>query len=334
MSPYKPVMDVTLLAALLLFAAPAVAQGPTLGQPISQADHVTWDLTIKPDSRGLAPSSDTSAQGEVLLAADCDICQEDHGEGGIAEAVVAENPPSLSGSGLTKSIGNSWPASTTLFDFIGGAIHYNSPIGDYLVSALVTLLVVVDPVGLAPTFLAVTEGLPPSARLQTAARACVIAAAVLAGTALIGDWLLRELAITLPAFRIAGGLMLFAVASEMTFGVRIQRQSKLAEEAIEEHVRHVAAFPLAIPLMAGPGAITATLLLAGQTRGNPLLLAGLLAMSMIVIAACLGAFLIAGRIERLLGITGNIVLSRLQGVLLAALAVQFVIDGVRMVLRQ
>jgi hypothetical protein len=83
MSPYKPVMDVTLLAALLLFAAPAVAQGPTLGQPISQADHVTWDLTIKPDSRGLAPSSDTSAQGEVLLAADCDICQDDHGEGGI-----------------------------------------------------------------------------------------------------------------------------------------------------------------------------------------------------------------------------------------------------------
>ena len=203
---------------------------------------------------------------------------------------------------------------------------------DYLVSALVTLFVVVDPVGLTPTFLAVTDGLPAAARMQIAGRACVIAAAVLAGTALIGDWLLRELSITLPAFRIAGGLMLFAVASEMVFGVRMERESKLAEQAIEEHVRHVAAFPLAIPLMAGPGAITATLLLAGRSRGQWLELAGLIGIIAIVIAACFGAFLIAGRIERLLGITGNVVLSRLLGVLLAALAVQFVIDGVRVVL--
>jgi multiple antibiotic resistance protein len=204
--------------------------------------------------------------------------------------------------------------------------------GDYLISALVTLVVVVDPVGTAPTFLAVTEGLPVAARTQTAVRACVIAAAVLAGTALVGDWLLHELGITLPAFRIAGGLMLFAVASEMVFGVRNERQSKLAEEAIEEHVRHVAAFPLAIPLMAGPGAITATLLLAGQARGQWLWLAGLIGIVAVVIAACFGAFLIASRIERLLGVTGNVVLSRLLGVLLAALAVQFVIDGVRAIL--
>jgi multiple antibiotic resistance protein len=204
--------------------------------------------------------------------------------------------------------------------------------GDYLISALVTLVVVVDPVGTAPTFLAVTEGLPVAARTQTAVRACVIAAAVLAGTALVGDWLLHELGITLPAFRIAGGLMLFAVASEMVFGVRNERQSKLAEEAIEEHVRHVAAFPLAIPLMAGPGAITATLLLAGQARGQWLWLAGLIGIVAVVIAACFGAFLVASRIERLLGVTGNVVLSRLLGVLLAALAVQFVIDGVRAIL--
>jgi multiple antibiotic resistance protein len=204
--------------------------------------------------------------------------------------------------------------------------------GDYLISALVTLVVVVDPVGIAPTFLAVTEGLPVAARRKTAVRACIIAAAVLAGTALVGDWLLHELGITLPAFRIAGGLMLFAVASEMVFGVRNERQSKLAEEAIEEHVRHVAAFPLAIPLMAGPGAITATLLLAGQARGQLVLLAGLIGIVAAVIAACFGGFLIAARIERLLGVTGNVVLSRLLGVLLAALAVQFVIDGVRAIL--
>jgi multiple antibiotic resistance protein len=200
---------------------------------------------------------------------------------------------------------------------------------DYLVSALVTLVVVVDPVGLTPTFLAVTQGLPAAARRQIALRACLIAGLILAGTALIGDWLLDKLAITLPAFRIAGGLLLFAVASEMAFGVRIERQSKQAEEAIEEHVRHVAAFPLAIPLMAGPGAITATLLLSGQAHGQPLLLTGLLGVVVIVVAVCYGVFLAAAPIERLLGVTGSVVLSRLLGVLLAALAVQFVIDGVR-----
>jgi multiple antibiotic resistance protein len=204
---------------------------------------------------------------------------------------------------------------------------------DYLISALVTLLVVVDPVGLTPTFLAVTSGLPTVARRSIAARACLIAAAILAGTALIGNWLLDRLAITLPAFHIAGGLLLFAVAFEMVLGVRIERQSRQAEEAIEEHVRHVAAFPLAIPLMAGPGAITATLLLTGRAQGAPLLLAGLLGVVAVVVVVCLVAFLIAERLSRLIGVTGSVVLSRLLGVLLAALAVQFVIDGVRAVLQ-
>ena len=106
---------------------------------------------------------------------------------------------------------------------------------DYLISALVTLVVVVDPVGLVPTFLAVTHGLPQQARRRIALRASIIAAAILAGTALLGDWLLHQLGITLPAFRIAGGLLLFAVASEMVFGVRTERQSKQAEDALEEH---------------------------------------------------------------------------------------------------
>jgi multiple antibiotic resistance protein len=203
---------------------------------------------------------------------------------------------------------------------------------DYLISALVTLLVVVDPVGLTPTFLAVTHGLPGAARKRVAVRACLIAGVILAGTALIGDWLLRTLGITLPAFRIAGGLLLFAVASEMVFGSRIERQSKQAEEALEEDVRNIAAFPLAIPLMAGPGAITATLLLAGRAEGRPLQLAALLAVIVIVLLACLAAYLLANRITRLLGITGNVVASRLLGVLLTALAVQYVIDGVRVVL--
>jgi multiple antibiotic resistance protein len=203
---------------------------------------------------------------------------------------------------------------------------------DYLISALVTLLVVVDPVGLAPIFIGVTHDVPAAARRRIAVRSSIIAGVILAGTALAGNWLLGKLGITLPAFRIAGGLLLFGVASEMVFGDRIKRESKQVEEAVEEHVRNVAAFPLAIPLMAGPGAITATLLLAGQAGAQPLLLAVLLGVIVVVMAACLAVYLVADRVERLLGITGNVVLSRLLGVILAALAVQFVIDGVRAVL--
>jgi len=202
---------------------------------------------------------------------------------------------------------------------------------DYAISALLTLFVVVDPVGLVPTFLAVTEDLPRRARRSVAVRSSIIAGAILIGSALIGDWLLHTLSISLPAFRIAGGLLLFSIASEMVFGVRLRREGQEAEEAIEEHVRNIAAFPLAIPLLAGPGAITATVLLAGRADGNPTLIAILIAVVALVAAACFLAFLFAERIGRAIGMTGNIVLSRLLGVLLAALAVQYVVDGARAV---
>ena len=201
---------------------------------------------------------------------------------------------------------------------------------EFLISALVTMVVVVDPLGLVPTFVAITHGLPDRARRAVALRACILAAAILAGSALIGDWLLRTLSIGLPAFRIAGGLLLFSIASEMVFGLRIVRQSKQTEEALEEHVRNIAAFPLAIPLMAGPGAITAAVLLAGHAGGDLTRLGVLLGVIAAVLALCFMVFLLATRIAALLGITANVVLSRLLGVLLAALAVQFVIDGVRL----
>jgi multiple antibiotic resistance protein len=200
---------------------------------------------------------------------------------------------------------------------------------EFLISALVTLAVVVDPLGLVPAFVAITHGLPDRSRRAVALRACLIAAVILAGSALIGDWLLRTLSISLPAFRIAGGLLLFSIASEMVFGVRIVRQSREAEDALEEHVRNIAAFPLAIPLMARPGAITASVLLAGRAGGDPMHLGVLLGVIAAVMVLCLVVFTLAARIARLLGTTANVVLSRLLGVLLAALAVQFVIDGVR-----
>jgi multiple antibiotic resistance protein len=203
---------------------------------------------------------------------------------------------------------------------------------DYAVSALLTLFVVVDPVGLCPTFLVVTDGLPRAARRSVAWRASATAGAILVGTALIGDWLLGKLGISLSAFRIAGGLLLFLIASEMVLGVRMRREGAAAEEAIEEHVRNIATVPLAIPLMAGPGAITATILLAGRAGGNPMLLGLLIAVIALIVVSCLLAFVFAERIGGLLGITGNIVLSRLLGVLLSALAVQYVVDGVRAVL--
>lgn len=200
---------------------------------------------------------------------------------------------------------------------------------EFLISAFVTLTVVVDPVGLVPSFIGITHGLPEAARRSVALRASVIAGIVLMGSALIGEWLLHALSISLTAFRIAGGLLLFSIASEMVFGVRIERQSREAEEAIEEHVRNVAAFPLAVPLMAGPGAITATVLLAGRGDADPLRLAILLGVIAVVVALCALAFVLGAQIARLLGTTGSTVLSRLLGVLLAALAVQYVIDGVR-----
>jgi multiple antibiotic resistance protein len=202
---------------------------------------------------------------------------------------------------------------------------------EFLISALVTLFVVVDPIGLVPAFIGLTMGLEPKSRRAVALRASILATAILAGAALIGSWLLATLSISLPAFRIAGGLLLFSIASEMVFGVRTQRQSRSAEEALEEHVRNIAAFPLAIPLMAGPGAITATVLLAGRANSDPMRMVMLIGVIVAVCAVCFLIFCAATRISKLLGVTGNVVLSRLLGVLLAALAVQFVIDGIRAV---
>ena len=200
---------------------------------------------------------------------------------------------------------------------------------EFVISALVTILVVLDPIGLVPSFIAITQGLPAKSRRSVALRACLIATAILAGAALAGDWLLRMLSISLPAFRIAGGLLLFSIASEMVFGVRVVRQTETAESAIEERVRNIAAFPLAIPLMAGPGAITACVLLAGRSGGEPLRLGLLLGVIVACMLLCFIVFELAGRIGKLLGVTATSVASRILGVLLAALAVQFVIDGVK-----
>ncbi len=210
---------------------------------------------------------------------------------------------------------------------------YASRMGlEFLVSAVVTLLVVVDPIGLAPAIVALTRGLPVAQRRRVVLDACLIAAAILGGFAVVGDWLLARLEITLPAFRIAGGLLLFAVAFDMVLGWRSEREGKEAVEAVhEEHLHRIAAFPLASPLMAGPGAITATLLLAGRAHERTIYIAMLLGVIVVVCAICFVVFIAAARLARLLGTTAHLVFSRVLGVVLAALAVQYVIDGVRAV---
>ena len=201
---------------------------------------------------------------------------------------------------------------------------------DFLSSAIVTLLVTLDPPALAPIFLSLTRGMNGAERRRVAIRACIIAFVIMAFFGVGGDVTLKLLGVSLPAFRISGGLLLFWIAFEMVFERRNARKAETAEIAItEDHIQNVAAFPLAIPLMAGPGAITAMLLLAGRTQGDTLLMASLLIVTAAMLAVCLAVFLLAAPIARLLGTTGNVVLTRLLGVILAALAIQFLIDGVK-----
>jgi len=196
-------------------------------------------------------------------------------------------------------------------------------------TAFVTLFVAVDPPGLAAIFLGLTAAMNASDRLRTARRSVVIAFAILFAAAIGGEPLLSMLGIGIPAFRIAGGMLLFLIAIEMVFEKREERKTHTAEEAIaHDHPHDIAAFPLAIPLMAGPSAITATILQASTASGNPMNFAALIVIIGLVIGSCYGVFRLSATIDRLLGATGRVVLSRLLGVLLAAMAVQTIGDGI------
>ncbi len=202
-------------------------------------------------------------------------------------------------------------------------------LADYITSALATLLVVADPVLMSALFLGITHGMTREHRREVALRGSIIAFSILLAAGLGGAKLLDLLGISLSAFRIAGGLLLLSSAAEMVFDRRSERLKTTVEQAITvDHVKNIAAFPLAIPLMAGPGAITAMILLAGRAEGRITWLVSLYGVAALVMAACFLAFLMAERISKLMGVTGRAVLTRLLGIILAALAVQFVIDGV------
>lgn len=200
---------------------------------------------------------------------------------------------------------------------------------DSLFNAFVTLLVTIDPPGLAPLFLALTAGMNRSQRTQVGIRASVIGFLVLSLFAVAGASILSVFGITLPAFRVAGGLLLFVIAFEMIFERRQDRKEKSADTAItRDQMHHIAAFPLAIPLIAGPGAISATVLLSSH-YDRPLALVALVAIILLCLLITQLIFILAERVDGFLGATGRSILTRLLGLILAALAVQFVADGVR-----
>ncbi len=204
---------------------------------------------------------------------------------------------------------------------------------DAFVHAFVVLLLVIDPIGVAWLFGVLVADSPAAARRAMALRGVALAAGLLLLFFFLGAPLLHALGITLPAFRIAGGVLLFLLAIDMIFA----RQSGLrsttrAEKAEAAHRQDVSVFPLAFPLLAGPGALTTMLLVAPELH-DPARLAGMLAVLALVLGLTLGALLAAPRIVGALGETGANVISRVLGLVLAALAVQYVLDGLGAALR-
>ncbi len=198
---------------------------------------------------------------------------------------------------------------------------------ELFVNSFIVLFVVLDPVALAPAFAALTEGEPLARRRRAAVRGTLIAGGVLYAFLFGGGALLAALGIGLPAFRIAGGVLLFLLAVDMVFALHSGIRSTTEREQEEaESRKDISVFPLAIPLIAGPGAITTVLLMTGAGAVKVAVFAAVLAA---VLALTLAALLAAARVVALLGETGANVVTRVFGILLAALAVQFVLDGLR-----
>lgn len=206
------------------------------------------------------------------------------------------------------------------------------PTVEVLINAFITLFITADPIGNAPLFLGLTVGMSAALRRSIAMRGSLIAFCILTLFAITGTTFLDVIGITIDAFRIAGGLLLFVTAFEMIYGQRRERREETTNAAVAEHASNLAVFPLAIPLIAGPGTISATILLSSQFSadgGNGLVatlsLVAVIALLMMLTAAVLIA---AELLDKFIGETGKLVLTRLLGVLLAALAVQYIADGV------
>ncbi|WP_439486271.1 MarC family protein [Blastomonas fulva] len=200
---------------------------------------------------------------------------------------------------------------------------------ELFVSAFITLFVVIDPPGCAPIYASMTTDANAQQRSSMAIRAVIVAGGILLVFALFGEALLSSLHIELNSFRIAGGIMLFLIALDMVFEKRTERREQRAQKVIETpEIEDVSIFPMAMPMIAGPGSIASVMLLVSQNSGLDRALT-ILAALLAVLLLTLIALLTAGPLMKLLGAKAEAVITRLLGVLLAALAAQFVIDGLR-----
>jgi multiple antibiotic resistance protein len=200
---------------------------------------------------------------------------------------------------------------------------------ELFVSAFVTFFVIIDPPGCAPIYAGLTKGAGAVQRRAMAVRAVIVAGAILLVFALVGEDLLRVLGISLNSFRIAGGIMLFLIALEMVFEKRTQRREERVAKINETpEIEDVSIFPMAMPMIAGPGSIASVMLMMSRTEGLAESLIVIGAMALILVLTLI-ALLAAGPLMRLVGQSVEAVVTRLLGVLLAALAAQFVIDGIR-----
>lgn len=203
-------------------------------------------------------------------------------------------------------------------------------LSELFLSAFVTFFVVIDPPGCAPIYAGLTKGASAAQARSMALRATFIASIILLIFALFGKQLLAALHIELNSFRIAGGLMLFFIAFDMVFEKRTQRREERAEKiAATPEIEDVSVFPMAMPMLAGPGAIAAVMLLMNEAGGEPFKMAQVLAALGAVLVITAAALVAAGPLIRLLGDKVEAVITRLLGVLLAALAAQYVIDGLK-----
>jgi multiple antibiotic resistance protein len=197
-----------------------------------------------------------------------------------------------------------------------------------LITAFTTLFIIIDPPGLAPLFIALTQGMTNAQRRAIGLRACLVAGALMLVFLFLGEAVLHFVGITIPAFRIAGGVLLFLTALDMLFQRRQARRQENADQGAEEHHDDPSVFPLALPLIVGPGAITTIILLASraETGTDFAAITGVMAANLVLVFL---TFLIAPMIERVLGRVGINIVTRVLGMLLAALAVQFILDGLR-----
>ena len=201
---------------------------------------------------------------------------------------------------------------------------------DLIISAFVTLFVTIDPIGLAPIFLGLTDGMTSSERRSVSIRAVIISLCLMTLFLFAGRTILDTLGITIQAFRVAGGLLLFFIAFEMVFGDRQKRKQESTEQALtKDQIANLAVFPLSLPLIAGPGAISAIILLSSSGGGSWEWRIMLFVVMLAVLMLVLFAFIAAEYIDKYMGETGRMILTRLLGVLLAALSVQFVVDGLK-----